>query len=127
MKKQVTTYIGIGLLLIGLTAGGFYIYQSNNQKNEPTLNTAQTTTPDSTWENNILTYSGKDGITAEDLIKQVAKVTKDQYGMIASINDVAPNNTQYWQFNVNGASSNEGAGTYVTKDTDTITWKLSSF
>jgi len=126
MKKQVKIYIGIVILLIGLTAGGFYLYQSNAKKAEPAP-VAVITTPSSTWENNTLTYSGKDGVTAEDLIKQVATITKDTYGMVASINGVSPTGNQYWQFNIDGVSSNEGAGTYITKSTETITWKLSSF
>jgi len=126
MKKQVLIYIAIVVIAIGAIGGGFYLYQSNTKKPEPTPVVVEST-PSATWENNILTYNGKDGVTAEDLIKQVATITKDQYGMVASINGVAATGNQYWQFNINGASSNEGAGTYITKSTETITWQLSSF
>ncbi|MEI6228779.1 MAG: DUF4430 domain-containing protein [Candidatus Saccharibacteria bacterium] len=125
MKKQVAIYIGIVVVLIGLIAGGFYLYQSNTKKSEPTP-VAVETTPSATWENNILTYNGKDGVTAEDLAKQSATITKDQYGMVASINGIASTGNQYWQFNINGVSSSEGAGSYITKSNETITWKLSS-
>ena len=126
MKKQVLIYIAIVVIAIGAIGGGFYLYQSNTKKPEPApvvVNSA----PASTWENNILTYSGKDGVTAEDLAKQSATITKDKYGMIDSINGVQATGNQYWQFNINGASSNEGAGTYTTKNSEIITWKLSSF
>lgn len=125
-KKQIILIIAAVVLIVAAIATGIYYSQSAKTV---TANTAAivSATPESNWENNVLTYKGKDGVTAEELIGQFATITKDKYGMVATINGVAPTGNQYWQFNINGESSNEGAGTYITKSSETITWKLASF
>ena len=127
MKKRILIIASVVLLLIAGASGTAYYFSQTDKKTDTPIAQPVVTTSKSTWENNVLTYSGKDGLTAEDLIKQVATITKDKYGMVATINGVAPTGNQYWQLNINGASSNEGAGTYVTKSTEIITWKLASF
>lgn len=82
--------------------------------------------------NQQVTYSGKDGMTAMTLLEQNAEVEFSGTGemsFVNGINSVVADATknQYWAFSVNGEDANVGAGSYITKDTDIITWKLSSF
>lgn len=78
------------------------------------------------------TYTGKDGQTALALLKDLypKTSTKTAEGMgeyVTGINCRDAGASEYWEFLVNGKSSDVGAGTYVTKSTDTLEWKLTSF
>jgi|ERR1051326_2763091 hypothetical protein len=69
----------------------------------------------------------KDGQTAEDLLKATHKVEVKAYSfgdMITSIDDNKADTQHFWEFFVNGKSSNVGAGSYKPKDGDKIEWKL---
>lgn len=74
-----------------------------------------------------VTYQGQDGKTALELLKNAYKTETESFSfgdMVTSIEGVKAGSNQFWAFSVNGQTSNEGAGTYVTKSTDTISWKL---
>ncbi len=129
MNKKIIAIVISALVLVGaITTGVIYVNQPKNEVVETQQNTTNNK-PTSTWENSVLTYNGQDGITAGELIAQVATIKKDSYGMVASINGLEPDSkkNQYWQFLVNGVSSTVGADTYVTKSTDIITWEITSF
>jgi hypothetical protein len=126
-KQQIILAIAAVVLIIAAIVAGVYYNQS-----------VTTTTPVAVEQvakpqlvNNTLTYSGKDGVTALVLLQQNATIVTSGTGEMAyvtSINDVAANPTnQYWEFLINDTSASVGAGSYTTKSTDTITWKLSSF
>jgi hypothetical protein len=84
-------------------------------------------------ENNgkTISYTGKDGITALDLLKSKADIETvgtDENAYVTTIDDVAANPTnQYWMFKINGEMAEVGGGSYITKDSETITWELTSF
>lgn len=130
MTKRTIVSIIAAVLLVGLVATGIYLYQSGiifpktEQSVQGVINT--------TASNKELTYKGKDGITALALLEQTAKIEMSGTGEMAfvnSINDVAADSAknEYWAFEINGQPAEVGAGSYITKDNDTITWKLSSF
>ncbi|MEK7569840.1 MAG: DUF4430 domain-containing protein [Patescibacteria group bacterium] len=78
------------------------------------------------------TYPGKDGTTALELLKgKYPKTsTKSMAALgefVTGINCREAGKSEYWQFFVNGKSSDVGAGSYTSKSTDTIEWKLTSF
>jgi hypothetical protein len=78
---------------------------------------------------NGVSYAGMDGRNALDLLKVFHKVdTKDtSFGpMIVGIDGVTPDSTHYWAFYVNGKLADVGANSYITKNSDTIEWKLES-
>ena len=94
------------------------VWQNGSPKPVITTEQAQTT---------YVQYQGVEGKNALDLLKQYAKVETKSYSfgdLVTSINGTQGNGPQYWSFYVNGKLSEVGAGSYVTKDTDSIEWKL---
>lgn len=74
-----------------------------------------------------LSYQGQEGKNALALLKQHATVQTKHYSfgdLVTSINGTAGNGPKYWTFYVNGKQASVGAGSYVTKDSDKIMWKL---
>jgi hypothetical protein len=127
------------VLLIG---GGVAAYQASNTADQAkTESTAQSSDTKSTTEKTEpkhenehpdtagdVTYKGVEGKTALELLKASHKVeTKTYEGigeLVTSIDGVAPDSKHFWALYVNDAQSQVGASQYVTKATDTITWKL---
>lgn len=74
-----------------------------------------------------LSYRGQAGQNALDLLKKHATVQTKHYSFgdqVVSINDTSGNGPKYWTFYINGKMADVGAGSYTTKDTDTLLWKL---
>lgn len=126
-KQQIIAAIAAVILVIAAIATGVYYSQSIKTTAPITLN--ETVKPK--LINNTLTYTGKDGVTALTLLQQNATIVTSGTGEMAyvtTINGVTANPTnQYWQLFLNGKSASVGAGSLVTKSTDTIKWELSSF
>lgn len=123
-KQQIIASVAILLLVITAIITGIYYNQSVTVQN-----VVQIQKP--SLVNNELTYKGKDGITALVLLQDNATIVTSGTGEMAyvtTINGVTANpKNQYWQLFLNDKSASVGAGSLVTKSTDTITWKLSSF
>ncbi len=130
MKKNSKIILTAAALVV-LIAGGVGLYYASSPKTADTVKT-QTASSDAKVEfaNNgqEVSYVGQDGKTALDVLKSLTNVdTKEStYGtMVVGIHGVkAEEGKNYWSFYVNGAYANEGAGTYKTKSTEAITWKL---
>lgn len=78
---------------------------------------------------NTYSYDGQDGKTALELLKAKYPNTTTEsstYGdYVTGIDGVkADSSKEYWAFYVNGEVANEGAGTYQTKSSDKIEWRL---
>lgn len=73
-------------------------------------------------------YSGRDGVTALDLLKEQEEV-EEQGGYVTAINGRAATeeNREYWAFYLNGQLSQLGAEQYVTNDSDEIVWKIEKY
>lgn len=72
-------------------------------------------------------YQGEAGETALDLLKKHADVeTEDsEFGeFVTAVNGEDGGGEKYWLFYVGGKEASVGAGDYVTKDGETIEWKL---
>lgn len=70
----------------------------------------------------------KEGQTALDLLKATHQVEVKSYSfgdMVTGIDGNKSDAKHFWEFFVNGKSSNVGAGSYQLKDGDKIEWKLS--
>lgn len=77
----------------------------------------------------IVSYQGKDGKTAYDLLKEQYTVVADEtaFGpMVKSINDEASTDSTFWTYKVNNELATVGSHEYTTKSTDTITWELTA-
>lgn len=131
MNKKNNIYITIAVIAlaaIALATGTFYIYKLNNHP-QKVSQTQQSVLGTNTSKN--ITYKGKDGVSALNLLKQKYTTEtsgKDELAFVTSINGVAANpKNEFWAFNINGKPATVGAGSYITKVGDTITWQLSSF
>ena len=74
-----------------------------------------------------ITYQGVEGQTALEILKANHQVETQSFSfgeLVESINGVKAPATHFWAFYVNDKQAEVGAGDFVTKDTDTITWKL---
>ncbi|MEK7631879.1 MAG: DUF4430 domain-containing protein [Patescibacteria group bacterium] len=114
------------LVIVALAGVGAYAYQNRTVGYKDCVNVnAQSVAT-------TFTYAGKDGKTALALLKEKypKTSTKTAEGLgeyVTGINCREASSTEYWQFFVNGTSSEIGAGTYTTKSADTLEWKLTSF
>jgi hypothetical protein len=70
------------------------------------------------------------GENAVDLLRLDHKITTQNYSgigeFVQSIDGIGPDSKHYWEFFVNGKSSNVGASSYILKAGDNIEWKLSA-
>jgi len=74
-----------------------------------------------------LSYQGVNGQTALALLKKHAVVQTKHYSfgdMVSSINGTEGSGPKYWTFYINGKEASVGASTYITKSTDTLSWRL---
>jgi hypothetical protein len=133
-KQSIITAVIVAVVLLGGGAGAYYLTQNNTPAaSEKTENNAETAdkTSDFTFENNVLTFKGKEGVTAEEILKEYPGVVMTGSGEMAyvtSVNDIVPNpDNEYWSFNINDEPSMVGVGSYVTKDGDIMTLQISTF
>jgi hypothetical protein len=78
-------------------------------------------------QNQDISYKGQTGKTALELLeaKYPTKTKSTSYGdMVIAINNIAPDAKHFWAFYINGQFANVGAGSYQTKNGDTLSWKL---
>ena len=89
---------------------------------------SEATTPEQVKPITNVSYAGKDGQNALDLLKashQVeAKTFKGIGEMVSGIDGTIADQSHFWAFYVNGKSSDVGASAYVSKNSDTLEWKL---
>ena len=74
-----------------------------------------------------ISYKGETGVDALTLLKKHATVTVKHYSfgdLVTSINGNQGSGPKYWTFYINGKEASVGAGSYKTKDDDTLSWKL---
>lgn len=74
-----------------------------------------------------ITYQGVDGKSALDLLKSSHTVDAKHYDFgdyVTGIDGRSAASDEYWAFYVNGQLSSVGADKYITKNSDTIQWKL---
>ena len=76
-----------------------------------------------------ISYHGQNGVSALTLLDRHSQVQVKHYSfgdMVEAINGVKGDGPKYWLFYVNGKEADAGAGSYITKNSDVITWKLQS-
>ena len=115
------------LIAIGLVAtysSFFYGATSDNNSAATILDTTVDTSSDTTATKNGIIYTGKDNIDALTLLKEGRSVDASAEGFVNSINGVKPAEKQYWAFYINGDLSMTGAKETITKNGDSIEWKL---
>lgn len=118
LKSKLTILVAV-VVLIGAGAG-IGVYEHDHNGHVQTVSNSQ-------HQLTQISYRGKNGVNAFALLQKYATVQSKHYSFgefVTSINGVAGNGPKYWTFYVNGKQAKVGAGSYITKDSDTITWKL---
>lgn len=136
MKKII--YAGLVIAVL-IATGWFVIYGLDNTSDNNNKQTEQATEESSNTEaseditfsddGRTVTYSGQEGRDALSILKDLTENVETESSSIGefvtSINGVtADPDTEFWAFYVNGKLANEGAGTYQTKNTDIIEWRI---
>lgn len=132
MKKRIIIIVASVLVVLGVGTGGLIWANQSKKSTTPATSQAQTKTTNTNSAAPTVTYKGQSGETALALLQKIAKVDMTGTGdnaYVTGINGVNADSAkkQYWEFDINGTSASVGAGSYVTKDTDSITWKLSTY
>jgi len=107
--------------VVALLGGGAWAYVANSPAHqvEAVTNSQNQLTQ--------ISYRGEQGVDALTLLKQHATVGVKHYSfgdLVTSIDGSAGNGPKYWTFYINGQEAQVGAGSYKTKDSDTLKWKL---
>ena len=114
------TNIIVVVLIAALGLGGWaYIANSPSHKVDVVTNAQHQLTQ--------LSYKGQSGQNALALLKKHATVATKHYSfgdMVTSVNGVNGTGPKYWTFYINGKMAEVGAGSYVTKNGDTLMWRL---
>ena len=110
----------IVIVVAGAVAGawGWNAYSSAHQAHV-VVNAAHETTQ--------LSYKGQNDTSALTLLKRYARVQTKHYSfgdMVTAIDGTPGDGPKYWVFYVNGKEASVGAGAYITKNSDTVVWKL---
>ena len=77
----------------------------------------------------LVTYQGKQGQTALDLLKakypgKIQTKTSAFGEYVEAISGLKPDNNHFWTFYVNDQLSTTTAAAFVTKNSDIIVWKI---
>lgn len=74
-------------------------------------------------------YTGREGVDALTLLKEETTVEQNDSGLVTSINDrkADEKKREFWSFYVNGKMAPVGPAEYITKDTDSIEWKIETY
>lgn len=118
LKSKLLVAVVIVVALAGIGTA-VWVYAGNPGDVHTTVNTQKQTTQ--------VSYRGQNGVNALTLLKKYATVKTKHYSfgdMVTSIDGTAGNGPKYWTFYVNNKEASVGAGSYTTKNSDTLTWKL---
>lgn len=123
-QKSKILLVLTGVVIAGAAIFGFVV-MSGDESNKTTrpASTSQVQAPITE-----VSYDGVEGKNALEVLKQTHKVETKAYEglgeLVISIDGVAADNKHFWAFYVGEQQSQVGAGVYVTKTSDKITWKL---
>lgn len=115
-------------LLGGIAAvllGALLVIQIPVPQNSPSVSS----TPTVAQAVRPVTYQGQKGKNALELLQAQTATEQDASGLVTTINGkkADASNHEFWTFYVNGKIASIGPAQYVTKDTDTIEWKIENY
>jgi hypothetical protein len=121
MSRAAIQKITLSAVVIAALCFGTWVYVANMPSHKVMLST------NAQHQITQISYHGIAGQTALVLLEKHAVVQVKHYSfgdMVLSIDNVKGDGPKYWTFYVNGKEASVGAGSYKTKSTDTIAWKL---
>lgn len=138
MKKSFLKVVLISSVLVLLAAG--CTYQSVSDQSQPLQDSQIVTQPQQeikivqkvqgAFGDDLFYIYPSENKTALDLLKMKHTVTVKTYSgigdMVTGIDGQKPDSKHFWEFFINGKSSNVGAGSYKPVDGDNLEWKLSA-
>lgn len=125
-QRTKKTLISAAALLV-IASGGVGLWLHSDSTTNKSTSTASQSTVAAKPVTTDIGYKGEDGQTALALLKKHAQVQTKSSSIgdyVTSVNGNDGGGSKYWMFYVNGQESQVGAGTYVTKSSDQIEWKL---
>ncbi len=132
-EKRTTQFanIFIGffvLIIIGYFLYGFFISRKPAISTFDVSGKAVSPTP-TIILTDYVSYPGKTGKTALELLKEKASIEQVTSGLINGINGRKADASQheYWAFYINGKLAQVGPVEYQTKDGDMIEWKIEKY
>jgi len=127
-RRLRSLFIGGFLLFIAIGAL-LYLVSSDSRVKDSSLTSTSTKSVKSVSVNEVVKYSGKDGVDALTLLKQRTSVEQDRSGMVSSINNRRADNAkkEFWSFFINGETAQVGPASYITQDDDQIEWKIQTY
>lgn len=114
MKKTKIIVIAVGILAI-VGFGSLAIV--NKQNSTPVEETSQV---------RVIEYSGQDGKSVCDLLREThqVEVTESSMGeMVKSIDGIASTDSEFWLYSVNGTPGEVSCDKYITSSSDQIVWE----
>jgi ABC-type enterochelin transport system substrate-binding protein len=130
-KKLILISAAILLLAAGCGKHQAQTNQPSTLDASPASKAAKITVNESVEGSSInkASYQVAEGKSALDLLEASHLVETKSFGsmgsFVSSIDGQKPDSKHFWEFFVNGKSSNVGASSYILKDGDKIEWKLS--
>ena len=126
MKNYIKLLKIFATLLIIAVLGFFVVGKIND--NKPNENTVQVQTNEISID--ASKYAGRSALEAT--MAEVREIKTEGSGINAYVTalngraaDTAKN--EFWELIINGKPSEVGAGSYIIKDGDNITWKINTF
>jgi len=125
MKKTIIIAIAVIVSLLVVAVG---LKTIPHPQSVQTIKQTATVKPTASIKN-YFSYKGLEGKNALELLKQKTSVEEAGIGFVASINNrpADKNKHEYWAFYVNGKLASVGAADYITKNSDTIEWKIEKY
>ena len=120
-QSKLNIIVGVIVILAIVVGLGSWAYIANTPSHKLSV------VVNSNNQLSEVTYRGQTGVNALTLLERHAKVGIKHYSFgdfVTSINGVVGDGPKYWTFYLNGKEAAMGAGSYVTKNSDTITWKF---
>lgn len=117
LKKVILAIVAVGVVAGGTATA--IVANSSSHKVAVSTNSQHQTT--------YISYHGVAGQDALTLLKKHATVSVKHYSfgdLVTSINGSQGNGPKYWTFYVNGKEAQVGAGSYKSKASDILSWKL---
>lgn len=133
-KRSLYMLLGLLAVLVIALPTGSYVY---NQSRKATTTSTPTPTPiaqsSHVVKTNSATYQGEDGKTALELLQAKYPETivsgEGANAFVTSINGYKADDAkhEFWKLIVNGQDAQVGAGSLVTKSSDTIEWQIDTY